>query len=121
MLHEKYYKPFQGKKYIFLLEKVFLSVFSFYIHVLIENEGKCKKYINFLWQFIFFSQNCINYPLSSVSWRINIFSKKTIFILVKKKGIYAISRKKFLFTEKVNFSKIFCLLNCFHQKINKKH
>ena len=49
------------------------------------------------------------------------YLRKTIFILVQKKGIYAISRKKFLFTEKVNFSKIFFLFHCFHQKINKEH
>ena len=41
-------------------------------------------------------------------------------ILVQKKGIYAISRKVFLFTEKENFSISFCLFYCFHKKINKK-
>ena len=107
--------------------------FFYHCHVLNENEGKSKKYINFLLQFIFFSQNCINYTVSSVSWRINIFSfpvflrelisylRKTIFILVQKKGIYAISRKKFLFTEKVIFLMIFCLFHCCHQTINKTH
>ena len=45
------------KKYIFLLEKGFFSVFSLHFHVLIENEGKSKKYINFLLQFIFFLSN----------------------------------------------------------------
>ena len=82
-----------------------------------ENKGKSKKYINFSWQFIFFSQNCLNYPVFSVSWRINILSKKDH----QKKGIYAISRKKFLFTENVNFLMIFSLFHCFHQIINKKH
>ena len=81
-------------------------------------EGKSKKYINFSWQFIFFSQNCINYPVSSVSWRINILSEKDHFYFSSQK--YAISRKKF-FTEKVNFLMIFCLFHCFHQTINKKH
>ena len=49
------------------------------------------------------------------------YLRKTIFILVQKKGIYAISRKNFLFTEKVNVLMIFCLFHCFHQTINKKH
>ena len=49
----------ETKKYIlfcdiFLLEKGFFSVFSSHFHVLNENEGKSKKYINFLLQFIFF-------------------------------------------------------------------
>ena len=78
------------------------------------------RYINFLLQFIFFSQNCINYPLFSIFKRINISSKKNhLFFSVKKKGLYAITRKKFLFIEKVNFSMIFCLFHCFH-KIKQK-
>ena len=48
------------------------------------------------------------------------YLRKTIFFLVQKKRIYAISLKKFLFTEKVNFSLIFCLFHCFNKKINKK-
>ena len=65
---------FKEKIYISLRKRIFQS-FSFHFHVFNENEGKSKKYINFSWQFIFFSQNCINYPVSSVSWRINILSK----------------------------------------------
>ena len=112
---------FNEKKYI-SLRKLFFSVFSFHIHVLNENEGKSKKYINFSWEFIFFSQNCINYHVSSVSWRINILSKKEnlYFILFRKKEYMQFHEKKFLFTEKVIFF-IFCLFHCFHQTINKKH
>ena len=96
--------------------------FSFHSHVLNENEGKSKKCINFSWQFIFFSQNCINYPVSSVSWRINILTKKDhLYFSLEKRIIYAISRKNFLFTEKVNFFMIFCLFHHFHQRLNKKH
>ena len=41
---------------------------------------------------------------------------KTIFIMVEKKGMYAISRKKFLFTEKVYFLMIFCFTSNNKQK-----
>ena len=80
-------------------EKGFFSVFSFHFHVLNENEGKSKKYINFSWQFIFLSQNCINYPVSSVSWRINILSKKD--------HLYFSSEKRNIcnFTKKVSFQR----------------
>ena len=98
-----------------------MSVFTFHFHVLSENEWKNKKYINFSWQFILFSQNCINFPVSSVFGELTSYLRKTIVILVQKKGIYAISRKKFLFIEKVNFLMIFCFFHCFHQTINKNH
>ena len=82
---------------------------------------KCKKYINFLLQFtLFFSENGINYPLFSVFKRINISSKKPYLFLVQNKEMYAITRKKFLFTEKVDFSMIFCLFHCFHKKNKQK-
>ena len=83
-------------KYYFK-KKDFSVFFSFHCHVLNENEGKSKKYINFSWQFIFFSQNCINYPASSVSWRMNIFSKKEY--------LYFSSQKRNIcnYTEKVSF------------------
>ena len=71
------------KKINISLKKGFFSVFSFHFPVLYENEGKSKKYINFLWQFIFISQNCINYPVSSVSWRINILSMKDQKLLIQ--------------------------------------
>ena len=110
------------KKYIFLWEKGFFSVFSFHFHVLNENEGKTKKYINISLHFIFFSQNCINYPVSSVSWRINILSKKEhLYFNSEKRNIWNLTKKKFLFSEKVNFLMIFCLFHCFHETINKKH
>ena len=112
---------FNEKGYIFHLEEEFFSVFSLHYHVLIENDGKSKKYINFWLQFtFFFSQNGINYPLFSVFKRINISSKKPYLFLVQKKEVYAITRKKFLFTEKVDFSMIFCLFHCFHKKIKEK-
>ena len=120
MLHKVYYKHFQRKN-IYFFKKIFFLCFSFHFHVLNENEGKSKKYNNILWQFIFFSQNSINYLASIVSWRINILSKKDHLYFTSEKGIYAISRIKFLFIQKVNFLMIFCLFHCFHQTINKKH
>ena len=99
--------------------KRMFSVFSLYISMFwLKMKEKAR---NFLLQFIFFSQNCINYPLFSVFRSNNFLSKKDhLFFLVKKKGIYAISRTKFLFTGKVDFSMIFFLFHCFHKKINKK-
>ena len=88
---------------IFLFSKIALTT-HFYVFILILRE------------FFFFSQNDINYPLFSVFKRINISSKKPYLFLVQKKEIYAITRKKFLFTEKVDFSMIFCLFHCFHKK-----
>ena len=104
-----YYKKcntshFKVKTIYFFKKKDFLVFFSFYFHDLIENERKSKIYINFLLQFIFFFQNCINYPFSSVFKRINILSKKDHLFLVQKKGVYAISRKKnFCSPKKLNF------------------
>ena len=66
---------FNEKIYI-SLRKRFFQCFFLSFPCFYENEGKSKKYINFSCQSIFFSQNCINYPFSSVSWRINILSKK---------------------------------------------
>ena len=110
---------FNEKIYISLRKRIF-HFFPFHFHVLNENEGKIKKY-NFSWQFNFFSPNCINYPVSSVSLRINILSKKDHLYFSSEKNIYAISRKKFLFTKKVIFLMILCLFHCFHQTMNKKH
>ena len=111
-----------NEKYIYFFKKKDFSVFFFlHFYVLNENKGKSKKYINFSWQLIFFSQNCINYPVSSVSWRINILSKKDhLYFSSEKKNICNFTKKKF-FTEKVNFLMIFCLFHCFHQTTNKKH
>ena len=60
-------------------------------------------------------------PFPAFLGELTSYLRKTIFILIQKKGIYAISRKKLLFTEKVNFLMIFCLFHSFHQTINKKH
>ena len=83
-----------------------------------KTKEKARNIITFNGNSFFFSHSCINYPVSSVPWRINMPSKKDN---LQKKGICAFSRKKFLFTEKVNFLRIFCLFHCFHQTINKKH
>ena len=83
---------FNEKIYISLRERI-LQCFFFHFHVLNENEGKSKKYINFSWQF-FFSQNCLNYPVSSVSWRINILSKKDhLYFSLEKRNIYNFTKK----------------------------
>ena len=121
-----YYKKcntshFKVKTIYFFKKKDFLVFFSFYFHDLIENERKSKIYINFLLQFIFFFQNCINYPFSSVFKRINILSKKDHLFLVQKKGVYAISRKKTSVHQKSEIFDDFLLISLFSSKINKIH
>ena len=112
---------FNEKNIYFFKKKDFSVFFSFHFHVFNEYEGKSKKCINFSWQFKFFSQNCLIIPFPAFLWELTSYLRKNIFILVQKKGIYAISRKKILFTEKVNFLMIFCLFHCFHTKKKKKH
>ena len=108
--------PLENKS-MFLHPKVSFSVIFFEN----EYEGKSKIYFNFSWQFIFFSQNNINYPVSSVSWRINFFSKKKrIYFSSEKRNICNFTKKVF-FTKKVTFLMIFCLFLSFHQTIHKKH
>ena len=84
---------FNEKIYICLTKKNF-QCFSFQFHVLNENEAKSKKYIKFSWQFIFFSQHCINYPVSSVSWRNNILSRKDhLYFSSEKRNICNFTKK----------------------------
>ena len=91
-------------------------LFSFHCHVLNENEGKSKKYITFSWQFIFFSQNCINYPVSSVSWRINILSKKDHLYFSSEKMNICHFTKKVSFHRKSEFFDEFLLISLFSKK-----
>ena len=91
---------FNEKIYISLRKRIFLC-FSFHFHVLNENEGKSKKYINFSWQFIFFSQNCIYYPVSSIYWTINILSKKHHFYFSSEKKEYMQFHEKSFFSPKM--------------------
>ena len=72
-------------------------------------------------QFIFSLKIAQIIPFPAFLKELTFYLRKTIFILVEKIGIYAILRKKFLFTKKVNFLMIYCLYHCFHQTINKKH
>ena len=100
---------------------MYFLVFFLYITMFwLKMTEKARNILTFYCNSLFFSQNGINYPLFSVFKRINISSKKPCLLLVQKKEIYAITRKKFLFTEKVDFSMIFCLFHCFHKKIKEK-
>ena len=113
-------RHFNEKIYISLRKGIF-QCFSFHFHVWVKMRKKARNILTFHGNSFFFSQNFINYPVSAFLGELTSFLRKTTFILVQKIGIYAISRKKFLFTEKVNFWMIFCLFHCFHQTINKKH
>ena len=106
--------------YISFRKRIF-QCFSLHFHVLIENEGKSKKYISLLLQFIFISLNCINYPFFSVIRRNNISSMKDHLFLAKKQGIYAITRKIYVpFHRKSRFFNDCVLISLFSYKINKK-
>ena len=94
------FKPFQWKNIYFFKKKDFSVFFPFYFHILNENVGKRKKYNNFSWQFIFFSQNCINYPVSCISWRINILSKKDHLYFSSEKNKYMQFHEKSFFSRK---------------------
>ena len=82
---------------------------------------KNKKYINFSWRFIFFSQNCINYPVSSVSWRTNILSKKDHLHFSSEKRNICHFTKRVSFHRKSEFFDDFLLFRCFHKKNKQKH
>ena len=95
---------FNEKNIYFFKKKDFSVFFSFHLHVLNENEGKSKKYINFSRQFIFFSQNCINYPVSSVFTRIKIFSKRDHrYFSSEKRNICYFMKKSFFLPKKKIF------------------
>ena len=100
--------------------KIIFLVISTHFHVLSENERKNKKYINFSWQIIFFSQNCINYPFSSFSWRINILSKKDhLYFISEKRNMCHFTKKKNGFHRKSKFYEDYLLISLFSSKKRK--
>ena len=84
-------------------------------------KGKARNILPFHGNSFFSLKIAYIIPFPAFLGELTSYLGNTIFILVQKEGIYEISRKKFLFTGKENFSMIFCLFYCFHQKINKKH
>ena len=106
---------FNEKIFISLRKRIFECFFPFISMFWMKMKEKARNILTFHDNSFFFSQNCINYPVSSVCGELTSYLRKIIFILVQKKGKYAISRKKFLFIEKVIFLMIFCLFHCFHQ------
>ena len=78
------------------------------------------KYINFSWQFIFFSQNCINHPVSSVSWRINILCKKYHLYFSSENRNICNFRKKVSFHRKSYFFDDFLLISLFSSNNKQK-
>ena len=75
---------FKEKKYISLRKRIFLCFFFSFPCFKLKCK-KSKKYINFSRQLIFFSQNCINYPLSSDFRKISILSKKDHLLFSSEK------------------------------------
>ena len=59
-------------------------------------------------------------PFPAFIGELTSYLRKTIFVLVQKKGIYSISRKKFPFTEKVNFFDDFLLISLFSSNNKQK-
>ena len=95
---------FNEKIYISLRKRIFECFCPFVSMFWMKMKEKSKKYINFTWQFIFFSQSCINYPVSSVSWRINIFSKKDhLYFSTGKRNICNFTKKSIFSPKKLIF------------------
>ena len=65
---------------------------------------KARNILTFYGNSFFFSQNCINYPVSSVSWRINILSKKDhLYFSSEKRNICHFTKKSFFSPKKSIF------------------
>ena len=78
------------------------------------------KKLTFYWNSFFSLKIALIIPFPAFLGELTSYLRKTNFFFSSEKIIYAISRKYFLFTEKVKFSMIFLLFH-FHQKISKKH
>ena len=122
-------KSFFLKKYIFFIKmacitfyvtniyffkkKVFSVFFLFISMFWMKMKEKARNILTFHGNSFFFSQNCINYPVSSVSWRINILSKKDhLFFSSEKRNICNFT-KKVSFQRKSYFFDNFLLISLF--------
>ena len=111
---------FNEKKYISLRKRIFQCFF--YSFPFFQWKWRKKQEIYYLFMAIhFFSENSINYPVSSVCWRINILTIKYHFYFSSEKRNICNSTKKVSFHRKSYFFMIICLFHCFHQTINKIH
>ena len=111
---------FNEKKIYFLKKKDFSVFFPFISMFWVKMNEKARNILTFHVNSFFSLKIAWIIPFPAFPGELTSYLRTTIFILVQKKGIYAISRKKFLFTEKVNFLMIFCLFHCFHQTIHQK-
>ena len=99
-----------------------MSVFFPFISMFwMKMQEKARNILTFHGKSFFSLKIAQSIPFPALLGELTSYQRNTIFILVQKIGIYAISRKKFLFTEKVIFLMIFSLFHSFHQRINKKH
>ena len=82
---------------------------------------KDEIYYLFIAIHFFFSQNCINYPVSSVSWRINILTKKDHLYFSSEKRNICTFTKKVSFHWKSYFFDNFLLISLFFSNNKQKN
>ena len=81
-----------------------------------KRKEKASNILTFHGNLFFFSQNCINYPVSIVSWRINILSKKDHLYFSSEKRNICHFTKKVSFYRKSKFFEDFLLISLFSSK-----
>ena len=99
------------------MKKIYISlrksVFSFTSMFSMKMKEKARNILTFHGNSFFFSQNCINYPVFSVSWRINILSKKEYLYFSSQKRNICNFTKKVSFHWKSEFFDDFLLISSF--------
>ena len=87
---------FNEKIYISLRKRIFQCFFPFISMFWMKMKEKAKNILTFLGNSFFFSENCINYPVFSVSWRINFLVKKVhLYFSSEKRNICNFTKKSF--------------------------
>ena len=82
------------KNYISLSKRIFKCFFLSFPCFEWKLREKARNILTFHNTSFFFSQNCINYPVSSVSWRINILSKNDhLYFSSQKRNIWNFMKK----------------------------
>ena len=81
---------------------------------------KARNILTFHGHSFFLSQNCINYPVSSVSWRINILSKEDHLYFSSEKKEYMQFHEKSFFSPKKIIFWLFLLISLFSSNNKQK-
>ena len=106
--------------YISFRKRIFQFFFLFISMFWLKMKENAKNILTFYGNSFFSLKIAQIIPIPAFLEELISYLRNTIFYLVQKKEIYAISRKKFFFTEKVSFSMISCLFHCLHKKNHNK-